>query len=236
MTLKVYTDSSSKEFKILKGDWCPERGSLPPVVPPPELSTERQWYLYGQIRPYCTPSTQDKVCPFPTVPKPSSNNQQAISLLASLTSSCLTSPWPSPPPTSPKRRRTCSVCGQAGHNARKHLNNYYELIYLSINKLRVLYYITSLPKHHVPMEGGGLVKPQGTLPSSAFCTLHPWGNVGTTGAGGARPYLAPTCILGTHPHLWRNEHAPYALANHTHNIICSCGQGSTNYIRHKHYC
>ena len=91
----------------------------------------------------------------------------------------------------------------------------------------MLYYITSLPKHHVPMEGGGLVKPQGTLPSSAFCTLHPWGNVGTTGAGGARPYLAPTRIVGTHPHLWRNEHAPYALANHTHNIICSCGQGST---------
>ena len=75
----------------------------------------------------------------------------------------------------------------------------------------MLYYITSLPQHHVPMEGGGLVKPQGTLPSSAFCTLHPWGNVGTTGAGSK-------ALLGPDVHSW---YPPTPVAERA-CVLCTC--------------
>ena len=37
------------------------------MIQPAGLTPTRQWYLYNEIRQYCTDSTKDLVCPLPTV-------------------------------------------------------------------------------------------------------------------------------------------------------------------------
>ena len=113
--LKEYGDSIEKEMKFRRDNWKPSPEELPPITPPPGLSPERQWYLYDSIRQFCTPQTKDKVCPFPDVSRPGPANRDNVDV-ESLASTPPTSPRQ--PPT--KRQRTCSVCGQRGHNARRH--------------------------------------------------------------------------------------------------------------------
>ena len=107
--LKEHGDSQEVEFKFRRNKWNPSADQLPPITPPPGLSADRQWYLYDSIRQFCTPETRDKVCPLPQVDRSTREIHSPISI----------------PPVSPrlppsKRQRTCSVCGQSGHNARRH--------------------------------------------------------------------------------------------------------------------
>ena len=45
--------------------WKPKASDLPLVVPPEGLSLTMQWYLYNEIREFCSPEVQDLVCPMP---------------------------------------------------------------------------------------------------------------------------------------------------------------------------
>ena len=118
VTCKQYSDSTGTSMKLIKNDWMPSATEFPSVVVPSGLSAERQWYLYDKIRPFCdTQSYRDITCPLPTVPRPRTP---------------VNSPGPSPPPSphhrpasrrpvSPppsKKIRSCSKCGEAGHNKR----------------------------------------------------------------------------------------------------------------------
>ena len=62
-------DDPEVAVKILKHDWDPFE-SEPPIIPPPGLSAERQWYLYHKIREFCPEETRDIVCPQPRVQRP----------------------------------------------------------------------------------------------------------------------------------------------------------------------
>ena len=65
--LKLTADSEEEQLTLLRDQWMPAAHCLPPVLPPPGLSAERQWYLYNNIRDYCTEATKDTVCPRPQV-------------------------------------------------------------------------------------------------------------------------------------------------------------------------
>ena len=112
VTLKEYIGSEEVKFKLLKDDWSPSATDLPPVITPPGLSAERQWYLHDSIRDYCPDYCKNVVCPLPDVPKPRSSAPP--SPRAPIEDSPEYEPRPS------KRSRTCSVCGETGHNARRH--------------------------------------------------------------------------------------------------------------------
>ena len=65
--LKMYSDSDEVTYQMLRDhSWAPTATELPSVVKPTELSSERQWYLYNQIRELCRHGTEDLVCPRPT--------------------------------------------------------------------------------------------------------------------------------------------------------------------------
>ena len=114
VALKEYSDSEEVKFKLLKHDWSPSATELPPVIPPPGLSAERQWYLYDSIRNYCPDYCKDVTCPLLDVPKPRS------SAPPSPTRAPVEEESPEFEPRPSKRPRTCSVCGETGHNARRH--------------------------------------------------------------------------------------------------------------------
>ena len=109
LKLKLFSDSEEIQISILRDDWTPSPDDLPSVIAPPGLSHERQQYLYNSIRPYCTPQTQDVVCPLPDTTHVD-NEEHSDEDTAS-------TPSPEPPA---KRPRHCSVCGKTGHNARFH--------------------------------------------------------------------------------------------------------------------
>lgn len=111
ITLKNSANGPETKFKMRKKTQIPHRDELPAVVPPAGLSLERQWYLYNNIREFCTPATKDIVCPLPASPCPLAAQSEEVD-------SCLSSPLSTPPQSPPpKRQRRCSVCGQPGHNA-----------------------------------------------------------------------------------------------------------------------
>ena len=66
--LKLAADSEEEQLELLRDEWTPAATELPPVLPPPGLTLERQRYLYHHIRDYCTESTKDTVCPRPQQP------------------------------------------------------------------------------------------------------------------------------------------------------------------------
>ena len=41
---------------------------MPPLVIPPGLPLERQWYLYNKIREFCPDEAKDIACPLPSQP------------------------------------------------------------------------------------------------------------------------------------------------------------------------
>ena len=105
---KQWSDSPEVTFKVLKEPWTPAVDELPAVVPPRGLSTERQWYLYDSIRQFCPDNDMDTVCPLPSVPKPCTSREGTP---------ILEPDGPASPP--PKRRkRTCGLCNQEGHDRR----------------------------------------------------------------------------------------------------------------------
>lgn len=71
-----YDDDKFQLYQLLK---CPsnkpDRDKLPPEVMPSGLNSERQWYLYDQIREFCSDSCKDIVAPLPMIPRPSAQVQ-----------------------------------------------------------------------------------------------------------------------------------------------------------------
>ena len=105
-----HTSTTEKHTILANTDSEPKKGVLPSKITPKGMSLERKWYLYNKIREYCTESTKDIVCPYPgpgpcpPLPSPSSCNLP-----------------PSPPHlslASTGKRRSCSHCGEGGHNVR----------------------------------------------------------------------------------------------------------------------
>ena len=69
--VKDSIDSPEKTIKLTQDDdWKPQPHELPPVIPPPGLSFERQKYLFEKIREFCPEDCQDLVCPNPLAVTP----------------------------------------------------------------------------------------------------------------------------------------------------------------------
>lgn len=73
---KEHSDSTEKQFTMLKEPWSPESNEFPEIVPPRGLNAERQWYLFEQIRPFCDKEDKDITCP-----KQLCQNQAVVLLL-----------------------------------------------------------------------------------------------------------------------------------------------------------
>ena len=72
--VKTHADTEEIHIQLLRSSsWSPSSSQLPPLVNPPGLSPERQWYLYEHIREFCPDYAKDSVAPLPTTPKPGSN-------------------------------------------------------------------------------------------------------------------------------------------------------------------
>ena len=70
MLTKLHCDTVEKD--LLKNHWSPNPLTLPSVITPKGLSTERQWYLFEKMRPFYAPGDQDLTCTEPIVPKTAS--------------------------------------------------------------------------------------------------------------------------------------------------------------------
>jgi hypothetical protein len=71
--IKIQTkiDGDKVEVTILKDINNFLESDFPAPLPPKELSAERQWYLYEQIREHISdPNKKDDYCPKPSVPNP----------------------------------------------------------------------------------------------------------------------------------------------------------------------
>lgn len=62
-------DEQATTTQMLKANSVPIH-SMPTIIPPEGLSSQRQWYLYENIREFCKDECKDLVCPKPDVPKP----------------------------------------------------------------------------------------------------------------------------------------------------------------------
>ncbi|KAK6174096.1 hypothetical protein SNE40_017436 [Patella caerulea] len=65
---KETTDGEERTVKLLKNIAELSPGELPEIVLPPGLDDKRQWYLFTQIREFCSEGTRDTVCPRPVCP------------------------------------------------------------------------------------------------------------------------------------------------------------------------
>ena len=108
VTLKKYSNSEDVHYKLCSSHWTPSPTVLPPIISPPGLTEERKLYLYQRLRQFCREEIQDLV-----YPPPASLLQPTSSLPRYSVSESQ-----SPPSTQRKRPRTCSFCGQHGHNKR----------------------------------------------------------------------------------------------------------------------
>uniref|UniRef100_A0A1X7VWC5 Uncharacterized protein n=1 Tax=Amphimedon queenslandica TaxID=400682 RepID=A0A1X7VWC5_AMPQE len=50
---------------------------LPNILPPKGMSTERKWYLYKKIRPFCRYECKDVTCPLPDAPRLTGSSRQS---------------------------------------------------------------------------------------------------------------------------------------------------------------
>ncbi len=136
--VKYQWDTAENKQELLKTTWVPNSSSLPDTVIPKGLSSERQWYLFEKIRPFCPLEDQDMTCPQPTVPKSTSrassphsivDDNEVFSPLPHLHVVHHTSDAPSAlgrrladssgvNAPSAKKPRVCSKCKQSGHNSR----------------------------------------------------------------------------------------------------------------------
>ena len=67
---REFSDTSTITVSLLKDAWQPAATDLPPTISPSGLSSERQWYLFDKIRPFCEDKYQDITCPQPPIPRP----------------------------------------------------------------------------------------------------------------------------------------------------------------------
>ena len=119
INLKLRSDSETEQCQILKEPWQADPDVLPDIVAPKGLSAERQWYLYHQIRPFCSEnSDKDTTCPLPEIPQPGSRG--ATHSPPPLQASASVQEIESIPETLPpsKRQRLCGTCKKPGHNSR----------------------------------------------------------------------------------------------------------------------
>ena len=64
--VKDSVTSPEREINLIRDkSWKPTTTDLPPMIPPPGLSLERQQYLFDKIREFCPPDCRDLVCPQP---------------------------------------------------------------------------------------------------------------------------------------------------------------------------
>lgn len=124
VVVKEHSDSPTQEINILKNPWVPCPSDLHSTVPPKQMSAERKWYLYDQIRPFCPADDQDTTCPIPDVPKLSSMCGTPVpqSSSLSLATPCADSA-DGHDSTPSKRRRLCTICRKEGHNSRSCQDN-----------------------------------------------------------------------------------------------------------------
>ena len=59
-----------KKFNLLRSPNTLPPAELPEELTPPGLDTERQWYLFDEVREFCSEKGADITCPRPTVPNP----------------------------------------------------------------------------------------------------------------------------------------------------------------------
>ena len=59
---KLQCDTAESREELLKDAWLPHHSCLPSIIAPKGLSTERQWYLFEEIRPFCPLVDQDLTC------------------------------------------------------------------------------------------------------------------------------------------------------------------------------
>ena len=119
VTVMLHSDSVEEKFYLLKQPWIPNSSELPNIVSPKSLSTERRWYLFYQIRHFCSDYAKDITCPLPSIPRPGSRSGTPIpSHSAEQTSSAIPTTSAEEPPR--KRARLCGTCKQAGHNSRSY--------------------------------------------------------------------------------------------------------------------
>jgi len=72
--VKEYHDSPEVQYNLM-GKVAIET-DLPEIIPAPGLDSKRQWYLFHQIRDFCSEDAKDLVCPKPTDPEPSAQEQE----------------------------------------------------------------------------------------------------------------------------------------------------------------
>ena len=79
VTVKEYANSPEIDVRVFKKDIIPSsfRGQQPTKIVPTGLDSKRQWYLYDEIRPFCSNNlAKDMTCPKPSVPRPQTATQQ----------------------------------------------------------------------------------------------------------------------------------------------------------------
>ena len=109
ITVREYSDSPEREVCIVRDvHWRPHSDDLPQIIPPAGLDSKRQWYLYNEIREYCTDETKDLVCPLPSI-----DCVQEESMDEAEEEHEDEDPIPAP-----TTRRCCRLCHQRGHNSR----------------------------------------------------------------------------------------------------------------------
>ncbi len=79
VNIQTKMEGEKTEISILKKNRPSSIEDLPNVLSAKELSAERQWYLYEQIREHVTnPDKQDQYCSKPLIPKPSKDKSENI--------------------------------------------------------------------------------------------------------------------------------------------------------------
>ena len=67
--VRTGSEDPEKKINIVKNlTWNPSKDIMPPLIEPPGLPLDRQWYLYNKIREFCPDEAKDLVCPLPPQP------------------------------------------------------------------------------------------------------------------------------------------------------------------------
>ena len=76
--VREYCDSEAISLNLVNKTGTLPRvaADLPTVIPSPGLSLTRQWYLFDQIRDFCSFESRDVTCPLPLDPIPSESNNK----------------------------------------------------------------------------------------------------------------------------------------------------------------
>ena len=72
----LMTDDSVMREQLLRDPTVIPSSSLPPVVLPIGMSSERQWYLYDKIRQFCPDECKDLTCPYPSCARPATSSSR----------------------------------------------------------------------------------------------------------------------------------------------------------------